>query len=148
MDRRVELGRLVLVSIGSAAFFLSPCLPAGASDFYVGAGSAIIHSHGYAYQIAAPVYHNIEAHYSGWKDGEHDQALGIGYRFDNGSPVSVVLGIAYVGTVTENLIRHADAYIEVRVGPFFNHFSCQISHYSTIGDDRGANMLLCGLQWH
>ncbi|MFL6714068.1 MAG: hypothetical protein ACJ8LN_14265 [Sulfurifustis sp.] len=148
MDRRVELGKLVLVSMGSAAFFLSLCPPAGASDFYVGAGSAIIHSHGYAYQIAAPVYHNIEAHYSGWKDGEHDQALGIGYRFDNGSPVSVVLGIAYVGTVTDNLIRHADAYIEVRVGPFFNHFSCQISHYSTIGDDRGANMLLCGLQWH
>lgn len=133
--------------MGSAALYLAVSLPAGASDFYIGAGAAIIHSHGYAFQIAAPLYRNIEAHYSEWKDQERDRALGVGYRFDNGSRVSVVLGVAYVGKVTENLIRHADAYVEIRIGPF-GHFSCQIGHYSSVGDDNGDNMLLCGVQWN
>lgn len=146
MDRRAEPGKLVLGSIGSLALFWFASASAGASDFYIGAGAAIIHSHGYAFQIAAPICRNFEAHYSEWKDGERDHAVGVGDRFDNGSPVSVVLGIAHVGTVTQNLIRHTDAYIEVRVGPFFNHFSCQFSHYSSVGNDNGDNMFLWGVQ--
>lgn len=113
---------------------------------YVGAGGGIVRTGGPAFQLAVPVYRGTEVHFSSWRDDERASAAGIGFRFDNGSPVSVVLGLAYVDTITENLLRRANAYVEVRVR-LFRRFSCQASHYSSIGNDNGENMLLCGVQW-
>lgn len=140
----MELRKLIA---GSIVLYVSAVFPARGSDFYVGVGKAVLHSDGSAFQVAAPVHAGVEAHYTRWNEGRGDRAFGVGYRFDNGSPVSVVLGVAHVNVVTPELLRHTNAYIEIRVGPFFHHYSCQISHYSTIGDDRGENLLLCGVQW-
>lgn len=120
--------------------------PAARADVYIGLGSGIVHTTGSALQLAAPVYRKIEAHYSIWNDGAADRAAGIGYRLDNGSPVSLVLGVAYIGRLNKNLLRRADAYIEIRVD-LSERFSCQVSHYSSVGDDKGENLLLCGLRW-
>lgn len=119
--------------------------PAGA-DLYVGLGGGIVHTNGLALQLAMPVYRGVELHYSIWDDGEHDRAAGVGYRFENGSAVSILIGIAYIGRLTENLLRRADAYVEIRVD-LSERFSCQVGHYSSVGDDKGENLLLCGVQW-
>lgn len=140
-------GKVAVISLWApVALGAALCAPAHGADVYLGVGTGIRHTEGLAFQVAASVYQGIEGHYSTWNETERGHAVGLGYRFDNGSPVSVVLGIAYVARVTENLLHNADAYVEVRIGPF-GDFSCQVSHYSTVGDDRGENLLLCGVQW-
>lgn len=136
------------MKLGWPLFFLAVCLwtaPARAA-VYVGAGAGMAFTQGAAGQIAAPMYGNVEVHYSAWTDSETGRALGAGYRFANGGPLSVVLGVAYVPLITENLLHHDNAYIEVR-WTFARHFSCQASHYSGVGRDRGENLLLCGVLW-
>ena len=133
----------MLRALASAILLL--VAPARAGGF-LGVGGGIIHSDGPAAHLSVPLYRAVELHYSFWRDGEGDHAIGVGYRFANGGPISVVLGVSYIGTVTENLLRHGDAYIEVRVD-LTRHFGCQVSHYSTIGDDNGENFLLCGVYW-
>jgi len=114
------------------------------ADVFVGVGGGIKHTSGPGIHVNISIYDDIELHYSNWNDGEHDHAAGVGYRFDNGSPISVVLGVAYVNSVTENLLHRADAYIELR-WRFTRQIACQISHYSTIGDDAGENLGFCGI---
>ena len=111
---------------------------------FVGVGGGIKHTDGPALHASASIYKAVELHYSHWRDMGRDRAAGIGYRFQNGSPISVVVGYAHIGRVTENLLRHNDAYIELR-WQFTDSFACQISHYSTIGDDAGENIALCGI---
>lgn len=60
---------------------------------------------------------------------------------------SFVLGAAYLGRLSDNLLRRGDAYLEVRAD-LTEDLSCQLSHYSTIGDDRGENFVLCGVRWN
>lgn len=130
------------------AVILASCLillsHAAGADVFVGAGGGIKHTGGPGFQVSVSIYDDIELHYSNWNDGEHDHAVGVGYRIDNGSPISVVLGIAYVNSVTENLLHRGDAYIELR-WRFTQQIACQISHYSTIGDDVGENLGFCGV---
>ncbi len=123
-----------------------PLLPVHAA-VYLGLGAGMVFTQGLAGQIAAPIYGGVEAHYSAWADNETGQALGAGYRFANGGPVSVVLGAAYAPQITENLLHHASAYVEVR-WTLSRRFSCQASHYSGVGRDRGENLLLCGVRWY
>lgn len=126
-----------------AAPLLGMAAPAARADVYLGIGAAIIHSEGVAWQAAVEVAPKIELHFSTWRDGERHDAVGVSYRLRDGHGVSVVLGVAYIGQLSDNLLDRADAYIEIRFAPR-KHVSCQISHYSTIGDDRGENFLLCG----
>ena len=128
------------------AILVALCPAVAGAAAYIGAGSGIVHTSGPAFQLAAEVYHRVEIHVSAWRDDERVRAAGVEYRFDNGSPLSVALGVAHVNTLTPNLLRHANAYVEVRVQPF-KRFSCQISHYSSVGDDDGENLLLCGIHW-
>lgn len=129
------------------ALALSGFAPAATAGLYVGIGGGVKHTKGIAFHLAVPVYRHVEVHYSVWDHGHEDQAAGVGYRFENGGPLSVVLGIAYAGSLTDgNLLRHENTYIELRLD-LTDDFSCQISHYSTVGDDRGENLLLCGLSW-
>lgn len=135
-------------SCGKLWWFIA-CLtaaPAAPADIYLGIGSGVVHTTGVALQLGAPVAGGVEVHYSVWDDGDSDQAAGIGYRFSNGSPISVVLGVAYIGRLTENLLHQADVYIEIRVHTY-ERFFCQLAHYSSIGDDKGENFLLCGVRW-
>lgn len=117
------------------------------AELYVGVGAGTVFTQGPAVQVAAAVYGAVELHYMGWREsGERNRAFGIGYRFRNEGRLSVVLGAAYVHAVDDNLLRHPNAYVEVRYNVFKN-FSCQASHYSGPGPDRGDNMFLCGMQW-
>lgn len=126
-----------------AALLLGMAAPPAFADAYLGIGAAIIHSDGAAWQAAVDVAPKIELHFSSWRDGERHDAVGFSYRLRDGHGMSVVLGLAYIGQLSDNLLDRADAYIEIRFAPR-KHVSCQISHYSTIGDDRGENFLLCG----
>lgn len=133
---------IAIVSLGGVA---------RAEDFFsggfLGIGGGVVHSKGPVAHASTSVYRNFEAHYSFWHNGERDHAAGFSYRFQNEvSPISVALGFAYIGTITENLLRHEDAYIEIRID-LARDFACQASHYSTIGDDNGENFLLCGVRW-
>lgn len=120
-------------------------IPAGAAaDSYGGVGFGIVHTDGTAYHVATNVYEDFELHFSSWNGGDHSQGVGIGYRWTGGHGLSAVLGVAYLGRISNNLLRHAGAYIEVR-WRFLDRYSCQVSHYSTIGDDRGENLFLCGI---
>jgi hypothetical protein len=116
------------------------------ADGFVGVGGGVIHSDGRVVHGAIALAHGIELNYSAWNDGSSTDAFGLAYRFANGSPVSVVLGVSYVGKITRNLLRHEDAYVEVRV-ELYPNIACQIGHYSTVGDDKGENFLLCGWRW-
>ena len=120
--------------------------PAMAARGTVALGGGVIHTGGGAIQIAAEIHGPVELHYSAWRDHRRDHALGIGYRFRRDRPLSMVLGVAYIGTLTRNLLRQEDAYIEVRFR-FSDRFFCQISHYSSVGDDKGENFALCGTHW-
>ena len=122
------------------------CAVTAEAGAYLGLGTGVVHTNGAALQIAAPVYGHVEVHYSIWHHAANDQAAGIGYRIENGGPISVVFGFAYIGTLTRNLLRREDAYVEARFD-FTDRFSCHISHYSSIGDDKGENLLLCGVTW-
>jgi hypothetical protein len=117
--------------------------PAARADLFIGVGGGIKHTSGPAFHLSAPIFHGIEGHYAHWQDGGRDHAVGLGYRFDNGSRFSFVFGFAYISRVTENLLNHNDAYLEVR-WRFSERIACQIGHYSTVGDDAGENMLFCG----
>lgn len=133
---------------GLPLLFLAVCLlavPVRAA-VYLGLGTGIVFTQGPAGQIAAPIYGAVEAHYAAWTDHEAGRALGVGYRFANGGPVSAVLGAAYAPRITENLLHPANAYVEVR-WTLSRYFSCQASHYSGVGRDRGENLLLCGVRW-
>lgn len=124
------------------------CHPARGAEFYAGAGAGTVFTQGVAAQIAVAVRDGIELKYSWWTEsGQHNRAIALGYRFSNGGPLSVVLGAAYVRVVDDNLLRHPNAYVEVRYA-LFKDFSCQASHYSGPGPDRGDNMFLCGMSWH
>lgn len=141
--RRQWICLLFLVVLTVASVLFASVVRA---DGFVGLGGRIVHGNGFAFHFSAPVYDALELHYSMWEDGEHDHALGIGYRFGSGGALSVLVGVAYVGTVTENLLRHEDAYIEVRYR-FYRSLACQIGHYSSVGDDKGENFLICGYHW-
>lgn len=129
--------------LGALALFVPAPAPA---DSYAGIGLGIVHTDGTAYHVATDVYGNVELHFSSWNGDDHSQGVGLGYRLTGGHGVSVVLGVAYLGRLSHNLLRHADAYIEVR-WQFLDRYSCQVSHYSTIGDDRGENLFLCGMHF-
>jgi hypothetical protein len=118
--------------------------PISSGDTYFGIGGGIKHSKdSSAYHIATTIYRQIEAHFSDWNGDDQTQAVGIGYRFGRNGRPSAVLGYAYVRDITENLLRHSNAYMEIRI-PLSGRYSCQIGHYSTIGDDTGENFVLCG----
>lgn len=122
---------------------------ARASDLYLGGGGGIQHTNDWAAQVAAPVRGSFEAHYTYWNDERADKhvgALGLGYRWQLPWAFSFVFGGAYVNRVTDNLLRHLNAYFEVRWRPL-EALSCQVGHYSSVGDDTGENVLLCGLHW-
>jgi len=120
-------------------------LPGGTwADSYAGIGFGVVHTNGTAYHVATNVYRDFELHFSSWNGDDHSQGVGVGYRWNARHGLSAVLGFAYLGRISDNLLRHADAYIEVR-WRFLDRYSCQLSHYSTIGDDRGENLFLCGL---
>lgn len=122
-------------------------VPASAlADSYAGIGFGIVHTDGTAYHVATNVYDDFELHLSSWNGDDHSQGVGIGYRWKGGRGLSAVLGFSYLGRISDNLLRHADAYIEVR-WRFLDRYSCQVSHYSTIGDDRGENLFLCGVHF-
>lgn len=133
---------------GATEVTLALCLTlvvrAVCADVFAGAGGGIKHTSGPGVHVNVSIYDDVELHYSNWNDGEHDHAVGVGYRFENGNPISVVLGMAYVNSATENLLHRADAYIELR-WRFTRQIACQISHYSTIGDDVGDNLGFCGV---
>jgi len=130
--------------------FLCVCLlpAARAGDAFVGAGTGVKATNGPAFQLALPVLHeHVEAHYVTWDhDGRRSGAVNLGYRLEGESPFSLLVGIAYVSRLSENLMRHANAYFEVRAR-LSKRFSCAVGHYSTVGDDMGENMLLCGVHW-
>lgn len=123
---------------------------ASANDIYLGGGGGIQHTKDWAVHLAAPVRGPFEAHYTYWKDermgGHHVSALGVGHRWHLPWSFSFVFGGAYINRVTDNLLRHVNAYFEVRWRPL-ETLSCQLGHYSSIGDDTGENVLLCGLHW-
>lgn len=121
-------------------------VPVAHGDAFIGVGGGVKHTRGPAVHVNFSVYRAYEAHYSLWQDGEDAHALGLGYRFHNDSPVSLVFGFAYVSRVTQNLLHHNDAYMEVR-WRFNERFACQVGHYSMVGDDAGENMLFCGVQF-
>lgn len=116
------------------------------ADSYAAIGFGIVHTDGTAYQIATNVYRDFELHFTSWNGDDHSQGIGIGYRWQGGHGVSAVLGFAYLGRLSNNLLNRADAYLEVR-WRFLDRYSCQVSHYSTIGDDRGENVFLCGVHF-
>lgn len=132
------------IGIAIVASCLLPLSGTACADVFVGAGGGIKHTGGPGVHANVSIYKDVELHYTNWNDGQHDHAVGVGYRFDNGSPISVVFGVAYVNAVTENLLRRADAYIEIR-WRFTEQIACQISHYSTVGDDAGENLGFCGV---
>jgi hypothetical protein len=114
---------------------------------YVGGGAGTVFTQGLAAQVAVSVRGPIELQYSGWHEsGQGNRAFSVDYRFSNEGPLSVVLGAAYVRIVDDNLLRHPNAYVEVRYR-LSRNWSCQASHYSGPGPDRGENMFLCGIQW-
>lgn len=117
-----------------------------ADEVYVGVGGGIQHTKDWALQLTAPMPRDLELHYSYWDDGRRVGAIGLGYRFQIFPTVSFVFGGAYINRVTQNLLRHTNAYLEVRWRPL-DPVSCQFGHYSSIGDDTGENMLLCGVHW-
>lgn len=119
---------------------------AGAADLYLGLGGGVQHTHDWAFQVAAPLGDGVEAHYSYWSDGRRVGALGAGYRWRLLPSVSLVFGGAYVNRVSENLLWHVNAYFEFRWHPL-DRLSCQFGHYSSVGDDVGENLLLCGVHW-
>lgn len=126
--------------------FISPAALAG--GLYVGGGAGTVFTQGLAAQVGVAVYGPIELHYSWWREsGQGDRAFGVDYRFSNGGPLSVVLGAAYVRVVDDNLLRHPNVYAEVRYR-LSRSWSCQASHYSGPGTDRGENMFLCGIERH
>ncbi|HEY8552969.1 MAG TPA: hypothetical protein VIL43_00340 [Burkholderiales bacterium] len=126
--------------------YLVPTARAG--DAFIGAGTGVKATNGPAFQVALPVLHeNVELHYLTWDhDGRRSGAANLGYRFEGESPLSLVVGIAYVSRLSENLLRHANAYFELRA-KLSKRFSCAVGHYSTVGDDMGENLLLCGVHW-
>lgn len=129
-------------------FFVGICAcPAAlAGGLYVGGGA--VFTQGLVAQVALAVRGPIELHYSWWREsGQGDRAFSVDYRFSNGGPLSVVLGAAYVRVVDDNLLRHPNTYVEVRYR-LSRDWSCQVSHYSGPGADRGENMFLCGIDWH
>jgi hypothetical protein len=118
------------------------------ADNYVGAGAGVLRSNGAAFHIASNVFfENVEAHYTIWDDTKTLHGVGAGYRFEWTYPVSLVLGAAYLNKDAPHTQHQGVGYIELRFGPFWKNYSCQISHYSSVGDDSGENFLLCGFQW-
>lgn len=128
---------------GASLFFFAD---AGAEEIYVGVGGGIQHTKEWAFQLAVPVRDAFEVHYGYWDDGSRIGAIGLGYRWQLLESFSFVFGGAYINRVNDNLLRHTNAYFELRWRPV-DRFSCQVGHYSSIGDDTGDNVLLCGLHW-
>lgn len=89
---------------------------------------------------------NVELHFTSWRHDGHHHAIGLSYRLSGTRGVSAVLGLAYIDPLSENLLENADAYIELRAA-LWERYSCQVSHYSTVGDDRGDNLFLCGVRF-
>jgi hypothetical protein len=116
------------------------------ADSYAAVGFGVKDTNGTAYQVATNVYKNFELHFTSWNGDDHSQGVGIGYRWQGPHGLSAVLGAAYLGRISDNLLSHADAYIEVR-WRFLDRYSCQLGHYSTIGDDQGENVFLCGMHF-
>lgn len=135
----------ILRALVAGACFLS-MTAAGAADLYLGVGGGIQHTSEWGWQLAGQVHGAVEANYTYWNDGERVGALALGYRWPVLPSFSLALGGAYVNHVTQNLLRHLNAYIEVRWRPL-QSVSCQVVHYSSIGDDTGENLLLCGVHW-
>ena len=54
-------------------------------------------------------------------------------------------GTSYVEEVNGRLLRHLNAYMEVGFS-ITKTFRCQFVHLSTIGDDNGENLVLCGVR--
>jgi hypothetical protein len=130
-------------------FFVGICASPAAlgGEFYLGGGAGTVFTQGPAAQAAVTVHGPIELQYSWWRESDKgNRAFSIDYRFSNEGPLSVALGAAYVRIVDDNLLRHPNAYVEVRYR-LSRNWSCQASHYSGPGHDRGENMFLCGIQW-
>lgn len=130
-------------------FFVGMCVSSAAlgASLYVGAGAGTVFTQGLAAQVAVAVHGPIELHSSWWHEsGKGNRAFSVDYRFSDGGPLSVTLGAAYVRIVDDNLLRHPNAYVEVRYR-LSRDWSCQASHYSGPGKDRGENMFLCGIRW-
>lgn len=133
--------------LGFLALATQLLAPPAWADVYLGLGGGIQHTEDFALQLAARVHGSIEAHYSRWDDRRRVGALGVGYRLRTRGAFSFVIGAAYVGRDTRNLLRRGNAYVEIRFRPPSARFSCQLGHYSSVGKDKGENLLLCGLHW-
>ena len=129
-------------------FFVGICASPAAlgGGLFVGGGAGTVFTQGLAAQVAIALHGPIELQYSWWREsGKGDRAFSVDYRFSNEGPLSVVLGAAYVRIVDDNLLRHPNTYVEVRYR-LSRNWSCQASHYSGSGPDRGDNMFLCGIE--